>query len=255
MEAARSICVALGILLIGTASTVSMADVVIVDRNSRGSYDAFGNTNESGYINEFPAGFLANGLEARNWLRFDIPLLPEQTILGTTLRIGANLYISPDSSEEYRLHDVLSDPDELGFFSGTDVSRAVFEDLGTGVSYGASAVTSADDIVSITLNSEAILLLNLLAHSPDPGAGGNWFVLGGSVSTLGAFRGIEAIFCSPNNCPLLDVQFNTNNISELILEVTAPPPPPTPIAEPSSDFLFLAGLLVLLLKTSRRSRS
>ncbi len=241
-------CVVSCAILLLSLSTSLCASIVTIDRNSRGSYDSGGGTNDSGYINEFVVGRVASGLEARNWLRFDFSVYPviEGTILSASLRIQINDYVSPDGFETYELHEVTSDPSQLGLFAGTDVSRDVFADLGDGLVYGARTIVAADEAgaLIIPLNSTAVDALNAAIHGPG-GSRAAVFVVGGRLTTLGDDRGVEAIVAPPNRS-LLDIAHNTNLVSELILEVNEfPGTDPGIVLEPVSlvvwSFLAFVG--------------
>ena len=117
----------------------------------------------------------------RSYHSFDLSGL-NGTITSATLRIWADqgAYDSTASSETAELFDVstsesvLSNPD-----SDLTAAAAVFDDLGTGSSYGVFVTTAADDgsYIDVTLNAAALLDLNSAVGS------GAWTV-GGALQTI-----------------------------------------------------------------------
>jgi len=95
-------------------------------------------------------------------------------------------YKSMDPFETYVLYDVLTDISVLTSDTG---GVAVFEDIGTGTSYGGYDVSAADNgqFVSITLNADALADINNTA---------GLFAIGGAVSTIDLTPNNEVIFAS-----------------------------------------------------------
>ena len=95
-------------------------------------------------------------------------------------------YQSMDPFETYALYDVSTDIAVLTSDSG---GVEVFQDIGTGTSYGEYDVSAADNgqFVSITLNADALDNIN---------NGAGLFAIGGAVSTIDSTPNNEIIFAS-----------------------------------------------------------
>ena len=95
-------------------------------------------------------------------------------------------YQSADPFETYVLYDISTDVGDLTDGSG---GVSAYMDIGTGTSYGSYNVSATDNgqIVSITLNADALLDIN---------SSGGLFAIGGSVSTLDPAPNNEIIFAS-----------------------------------------------------------
>lgn len=93
-------------------------------------------------------------------------------------------YQSPDPSENYELHDVVTPIASL--IDGTG-GVAAHTDLGSGVVFGSRTMTPGDKgkVVEITLNSSAIAVLNS-SHG--------LFGIGGSLTTLDGAANTEVVF-------------------------------------------------------------
>jgi hypothetical protein len=97
------------------------------------------------------------------------------TILGASLNLSADNYSSPLSSDTYGLFDV-STP--LASLVATGVGQTnIYNDLGSGVSYGTKTVTASSNgqLLSIPLNAAAVAALN--------NKRGSQFALGGALTT------------------------------------------------------------------------
>jgi hypothetical protein len=93
-------------------------------------------------------------------------------------------YESPDPSETYELHDVVT---PIASLVGNTGGVAAYNDLGSGVVYGSRTMTAADNgsVVEISLNPSAIAALN----SSD-----GLFGIGGSITTLDELMNSEHTF-------------------------------------------------------------
>jgi len=220
----RSLIALLFVLFSG--SLVS-AQTMVIPFTDRGFYTEFGaaypgNPNYAVGDSRYP-GCDGNCVgDARNFFVFDLS--------GVTLPIAsANLeltmpgpspsgYNSPDPSENFELHDVVTSIATLMARTGGVTAAA---DLGSGVVYGSRTMTEADNgtVVEITLNSSAIAAMNS-THG--------LFGIGGSVTTLDDLPNFEYLF---------GVSGHTFDLSQLRLKL---------VPEPSSLVLLGIGAISLL---------
>jgi hypothetical protein len=138
-------------------------------------------------------------------------------------------YTSGAPSETYTLFDIAapfysvplpSGNYVAGYGQGSPTGQAIFNDLGSGTSFGSTTVSLADNgrYVEISFNSAGLAALN---------AGTGIFGVGGSITTLDNLLNAESLFASAflstvgPNVPLLAI---------------------TSVPEPSETLLFLAGL-------------
>jgi hypothetical protein len=101
-----------------------------------------------------------------------------QTITGAQLRLSeaSNGYNSPDPTETYSLFDVST---SIAALEATGSGQtAIFNDLGTGTTFGSRDISATDrnTVVTIGLNAAAIAALNATR--------GGQFALGGAVTTI-----------------------------------------------------------------------
>jgi len=115
--------------------------------------------------------------ETRNFFSFDLSSL-SGTVTAATLKLQSFYVNAPDGVFDYGLFDVSTDVATLNDNTGAD--GAIFDDLGTGTTYGAVAITeSGEDIVSVPLNAAGIAAVN--------SAAGGFFSVGGApVDETGA---------------------------------------------------------------------
>lgn len=162
------------------------------------------------------------GSDYRNFFTFDLALLPDNIVVtGAELRVTRFTTNSANISETYALYDVSTDPAALNDNAGSNIS--IYDDLGTGTSYGTFAISTTaqtTDIASFNLNGNAIADLNA--------AGDGYFSIGGAVVTGGN------LFAGSGNS-------NTPGVQELVI---------TYIPEPTSLALLAVGAILV----SRRHR-
>lgn len=110
-----------------------------------------------------------------NFFSFDTSRLAGLTVLGADLSLDAYTIDSPGTGNTYILYDVSTDAATLNFNSGT--SAAIFNDLGSGTSYGTFfvPVSASNTLISLTLNAAGLADLQLAA---DQGA---FFSVGGTL--------------------------------------------------------------------------
>jgi hypothetical protein len=161
--------------------------------------------------------------EYRNYFIFELGSI-DRVITSATLWLWLpeDGFVSPTGSETYGLFDVDTAPDLLGRHS--DVG--IFDDFGTGRSYGTYIVTETDEhtLIQIQLNAVALADLNTTA---------GLFAFGGAVTTLDAEMNNELIF-----------GYSDNQHARLLLELT-------PVPVPGAAWLLASALLALRLGRSR----
>jgi hypothetical protein len=169
------------------------ATVVALEDEDRGWYDDEG-VHEL-YVTNYIVGECtadACGFpfsEYRNYFIFDLSRV-DRRIAGASLRLWlpAGGFTSPTGSEVFQLFDVVTDLEELGQRWGEDI----FQDLGTGTSYGAFTVKEEAEytLLDLPLNAAAVAALN--------GAEG-LFAFGGAVTSLDDLMNDEIIFGESGN--------------------------------------------------------
>jgi hypothetical protein len=185
--------------MVGTAVALLLATqaasgaYVTMEDENRGWYRDTGytevaNTNYlAGECTENACGF-AHAVY-RNFFLFDLSQV-DQRIVNASLRLWfpEEGLRSPTDMEIYELFDVVTDLDELGQRWGVDI----FEDLGTGTSYGTYVATEADEqtLIDIPLNAAAVAELNAAA---------SLFALGGAVTSLDDLINDEFLFGTSGN--------------------------------------------------------
>jgi hypothetical protein len=164
---------------IGSAHTVlggfassSGPQTVTLNALDAGSWDSLGN-HTVGFEN-YTVGQLFPGDVLNDYFVFDLGGI-SQEITSAQLTLSNSFgYASPDPSETINFSDV-STPINVLEASGPD-QFGIFNDLGTGTSFGTQTVTPGMDPVTTTLNAVGIIALTA-------GLGGQ-FALGGSLTTI-----------------------------------------------------------------------
>jgi hypothetical protein len=125
----------------------------------------------------YVAGITDTGHENRDFFVFDLSTVAAP-ILGAQLRLfnPSGGYISPFPTENYALFDVSTPLSDLRA-SGSGRTD-IFADLGSGQSYGAQQVSTADSgrVVTVNVNDTGLAALNANR--------GGLFALGGAITTL-----------------------------------------------------------------------
>lgn len=116
-----------------------------------------------------------NGNSYNNFFTFDTRDLRGLTIQGARLELESGVVLASIPKLHYGLFDVSTDPVALNFNDGT--SAAIFDDLGTGVSYGSFAVpgTASNQLLSFNLNADGVAGLIAAADTSD------FFSIGGTL--------------------------------------------------------------------------
>jgi hypothetical protein len=122
------------------------------------------------------------GATYRNWLAFDLSALAGQNITSATLTFYGNngTYDSP-KIETLGLFDYNG---SINALLGSQSGVGIYNDLGTGTSFGQSAVASPLGMFSITLTAEAVNALNAAAGNTTD----QRFVIGGSLLSIAALH-------------------------------------------------------------------
>ncbi len=142
-----------------------------------------GNYHDPENVNYIVGYHGAGATELRNFFVFDLPAL-NGVVAGAQLRIFTFTISTPQAAETYELHDITTPLATLLAGAGAGVTN-VFNDLGSGLLYGARAITNSqgDSYTTMTLNSNAVAAINAADGQP--------FALGGRVSTLAAVPGAD----------------------------------------------------------------
>jgi hypothetical protein len=196
----------------------------------RGWYDDLGDTGAglSNYIAGECTEDRCNGPnhEYRNFFVFEVPL--NRTIVSASLRLWFpnDGFASPTGSEVYQLFAVDANPHVLGHH--WDV--AIFDDLGSGTSYGAYTATAADEhtLVDIPLDAAAVADMN---------AATGWFAIGGAVTSLDDELNNEFVFGNSGW-----------QHAYLVLQLA----PIAPVPVPAAAWLLGSALLLLPHRARRR---
>ena len=114
-----------------------------------------------------------------NFFTFDISRLAA-SVENATLELRRHWGFSDSGAltHDYHLYDVTTAPDVLNMNVGA--SAAIFDDLGSGVSYGSHTISVAGDtseILMLDLNANAIADLNTAIANRD-----SWFSVGGTLT-------------------------------------------------------------------------
>jgi hypothetical protein len=184
MNAVTTIGTALVLL---TTLPASAATVTLKDRdrgwyNDEGVHELYNTNYLAGDCTPDACGFAFSTY--RNYFLFDLSRLHHR-IVSATLRLWVpeGGLRSPTDTETFQLFDVVTDLDELGQRWGEDI----FEDLGTGTTYGTYIATEDDEYsqIAIPLNAAAVADLN---------DAGDLFALGGAITSLDALVNDELLF-------------------------------------------------------------
>jgi hypothetical protein len=121
----------------------------------------------------------------RSFFSFDLTSL-SGTVVGAELTLRRFRFDSADPTETLGFFDVSTPATTLNNNEGT--SATIFDDLGTGVSFGTFVlpVATTPEVITFTLNAAAIAAIN--------GAQGGFFSIGGSLLSLDNPFSDERIF-------------------------------------------------------------
>jgi len=212
------------------ASNASAATIVSFDNGWYSQANNASNDFTAGVSNINVGWNSVTGATYRNWLAFDLSGLAGQNISSATLTFygGNGDYDSPKASETLGLFGFAGSIDSL---IANQTNVGIYNDLGTGASYGQTNVSSPLAMFTVTLTSEAIAALNAAASNSTD----HRFAVGGSLLSVAAshdgsnWYGDGQLFRINGPTPAL------NNAAYLSVEVA---PVPIPAALP----LLFSGL-------------
>jgi hypothetical protein len=230
-----SVLIVVSSIALMSSVTAAGAATIEIDALDTGAYRSSGFHNST--IENYITG-LFTGEEYRSFFVFDLTSVSD-TITSATLNLynpGAEPcclgYVSPDPTETFTLKDV-STP--LGALVATGTDVGIFNDLGTGTTFGEYTASAADNgtTISVALNAAGIDALNAAA--------GGSIAFGGVLTTLGGAAS-EYLF------GFSTATFVEDDVRRLTLTVV-----PEPVPEPAS--LLLLGLGITALAVRRRRHS
>jgi hypothetical protein len=164
--------------LLGGFATSAAAGTITVDAFNSGSWDNFGD--HFAGIESFEVGQEFPGLVFNDYFVFDLSGI-NQEITSAQLTLSVSdpfgFYSSPDPSETINFSDVSTPITQLEG-AGLGLTE-VFNDLGTGTSFGAQTVTPSDTSVTTSLNADGLNALTAGLASQ--------FAIGGSLTSLEGF--------------------------------------------------------------------
>jgi hypothetical protein len=162
----------------------------------------------------------------RNFFTFNLAsLAPNEQVVSATLQLRKFWYYSTDSSENVAFYDVSTSPQVLNNNQG--FSPAIFNDLGTGTSYGTVSLTQGNtgDVVTVSLNAAG--------RAAIASAAGGSFSIGGSCLTCGTG---QTVFGTSSSI----------GVQELVVQTA-------PIPEPSTYAMLGIGLAALAFLRRRKA--
>jgi hypothetical protein len=194
--------------------------------------------NENKFNDNHITGLLGPGDEFRSFFSFSLESL-SGTVLGARLELRR---YQQQGTVNLGFWDTTATAAELSDTRDGVYSPGIFEDLGSGTSFGSFQVTEGDseDLLSFELNAQAINALN--ASLAQPGAG--YFSMGAAV------QGVGYLFGTSNDEPGASGG-QLNSPQRLVLRMADTQPVP----EPGSLALAVLGLAVAARATRMRSRA
>jgi hypothetical protein len=169
----RAILLGLALMSLSRASTYAACSELVTSAFDRGWYDAEGN--HYPHVNAFLVGESSTfPSPLHNWFAFSLPVLT-QNVVAASLRFHTGSIGSPGTVEKFQLWDV-STPVPVLTAGGN--SLAIYQDLASGVDFGSRTFVPSDANLFGTVN------LSPAAVDAINAASGDYFALGGSITTL-----------------------------------------------------------------------
>jgi hypothetical protein len=225
---------ALGCAILLSMIGVGASNAATIESFDSGWYQSNGFT---AGVNNINVGWNPNtGATYRNWLAFDVSGLAGQTITSATLTFygGNGIYNSADASETLGLFDYTGNVNAL---TGGQSGAGIYNDLGTGVSYGTATVSGPLQQFSVTLTQAAIAALNAAANNP----GDQRFVIGGALLSMALVRDSDNWWNNESLFAIFGPQAALEHAAFLSLEVA---PVPLPAALPLFATVLAGGAFV-----------
>jgi len=161
----------LGIVVVALLTSIASASVTVtLNPTVRGWYESAGDNNAEPTANYLTGSY---GLEHRSFFVFNLNGLTGITSATLKLYQPSTGYYSPNGfAQTLFLYNVTTPATQL--IAGTN-STAIFNDLGSGTSYGNRDYTPADN------NTFTTLVLNAAGLNDANAAGGGYFSVGGAL--------------------------------------------------------------------------
>lgn len=243
-------CVAIAsVIALPSLAQAGSATVVSFDNGWYSeSYYSWGNKDWTAGVNNINVGWNSvTGATQRNWLAFDLGAVTGQTITSATLTFygGNGAYSSPKPSETLGLFDYTG---SINALLNNQNNVGVYNDLGTGVSYGQATVSNPLGQFSITLSAAALAALNAAANNPSD----DRFVIGGALLSIAAIRDGDNWYSDGQLFAAFGQTPSLQYAAFLSLETSDAAPGQTPI--PGALPLFVSGLGAMGVFAYRRKK-
>jgi PEP-CTERM motif len=172
------------------------------------------------------------GVTFRDWFAFDLSGISGGVANASiTIFEPANGFVSNVTPLNFALYDVTSSTATV-LGGGTGLT-SVYNDLGSGNSYGSVNVTSANNGTNITINLSGTFIADFIAHE------GTTLLIGGAVTTSLPHNSFEEIFNGSGS------ETSGLTAGSVVLHFT-------PVPEPSTYALVGVGALAGLVAWKRR---